>query len=154
MQQKIKSLIENLGTVYGKEPWYGDSIKTIDPKKVFSKPKENAHCIAELLSHIIGWREFVFQKLLGNKDFDVDQDASFNWRLIDNNENTAWKNLLDALEKNQNEITKILESKDDSFLNEPVPGRNFNMEFLVEGIIQHDIYHLGQISILKKLVQD
>ncbi len=42
-------------------------------------------------------------------------------------------------------------NQSDSILEDPVPGRNHNFRFLIEGMIQHDIYHLGQIGLMAKL---
>ncbi len=156
MQNKIKILTEKIRDVYGKEPWYGDSMKSIlsniGPEIVFKKVNANSHSIAELLAHIVGWREFVLSRIILDNNFDVEQKESFNWRRIDSDEASAWKSLLNALEKNQNEIVKILDASDDNVLDLPVAGREYKTDYLIEGMIQHDIYHVGQISLLKKVL--
>jgi uncharacterized damage-inducible protein DinB len=43
-----------------------------------------------------------------------------------------------------------LEEKDDCFLNEIVPGAEYDFYTLLHGIIHHDLYHNGQVGILKK----
>jgi len=157
MQHKIKLLKNKMEKVYKGNPWYGSSIKSIlkkiDSKTAFTRAGKNIHTIAELVAHMIGWREFMLKRLQGDKNFKMYQKLSFNWERIDNNEKTAWKSLLDALEKNQKEIMATLNKLNDDFLNYPVHQRKYNMEFLVEGKIQHDIYHLGQISLLRKLIE-
>ena len=76
MEQKIKSLITNMENVYGKEPWYGDSIKSIlkavDSKTIFLRPAEGSHNIAEILAHIIDCRDFTVQSISGNDNFELD----------------------------------------------------------------------------------
>jgi uncharacterized damage-inducible protein DinB len=52
------------------------------------------------------------------------------------------------LEETQDEILKIMDVMDDEALNTQTLGRTYNLEYLLNGIIQHDIYHLGQIGIL------
>ncbi|MBS1653770.1 MAG: hypothetical protein JSU05_02905 [Bacteroidetes bacterium] len=49
-------------------------------------------------------------------------------------------------------IIEALENKDDSFLDEIVDSRKYNFRFLINGLIQHDIYHAGQLIFLKNLV--
>ena len=44
-----------------------------------------------------------------------------------------------------------MEDIDDQKLKEKVGGRNYDFFYLLHGIIHHDVYHLGQIAILKKL---
>ena len=154
MQNKIILLRKKIEEVYSGDPWYGEPFKSIlngiDPGIALKKEKKGTHNIAEILAHIIGWREFLLTRLTGN-DFKIEQEETFNWKRIDNNEKTAWKSLLIALEETQNKILNILEKSDDNLLDMPVHEKNYKMEYLIEGIIQHDIYHFGQISLLKKL---
>jgi uncharacterized damage-inducible protein DinB len=150
MLDKIQSLQKKFESVYNGDPWYGDSVKSIS---ALIKVEENSHSIAELVSHMIAWREFLLKRLHRDKDFDVDQEDSFDWKRIDKNERTAWKSLLNTLEKNQKEILSALEKLDNNFLNLPVSKRKYNMNYLIEGIIQHDLYHAGQISLLTKLTE-
>ncbi len=157
MQDKVELLTKKIEKVYNSSPWYGNSIKSIlndvDSKTAFTKAARNIHTIAELVVHIITWREFVISKIKGDNDFKLTQKLSFDWKRIDRNEKTAWKSLLDALEINQSEILSTLKKLDDDFLKLPVRRRRYNVEFLIEGGIQHDIYHLGQISLLKKMIK-
>ena len=157
MRDKVELLKEKIEKVYRGNPWYGNSIKSvlkdIDPKTAFTKAARNVHTIAELVAHIIAWREFVISKIKGDNNFKITQQLSFDWKKIDGNEKTAWKNLLKTLEKNQREFLTILKKLDDNFLKSPVSRRRYNIEFLIEGGIQHDIYHLGQISLLKKMIK-
>ena len=51
------------------------------------------------------------------------------------------------------EIIALLHTKDDMFLEEKVDYRNYNFRFLINGLIQHNIYHLGQVAYLKKLLE-
>ena len=47
-------------------------------------------------------------------------------------------------------ITELEKREDDEFLEEIVPGREYDFYTMLHGILQHDLYHSGQISILKK----
>ncbi len=156
MKKSINEFIRKYEKVYSGGPWYGDPItkimKEIYPQAAFIKAGDKTHTIAELTAHIIGWREFALSRLEGNNYFKISQKETFNWKRFDKNEKTAWKSLLKELDKNQKKIISILGKKNDEFLDMPVPGRKYKMKFLIEGIIQHDIYHLGQIAMLKKLL--
>ncbi len=157
MKNKVISLKKKMDKVYQGNPWYGDSLRTIlkkiDSATAFTRADKKAHTIAELVAHIIGWREFVLARLRGDKNFRMVQKISFDWRRIDKNEDTVWKNLKIALEKNHKQILKILGQSDDELLNLPVYGKKYNIEFMIEGQIQHDLYHLGQISLLSRLLK-
>lgn len=49
-------------------------------------------------------------------------------------------------------IAALLNKKDYTFLEEIVDYRKYNYRFLLNGMIEHNIYHLGQIAYLKKLL--
>jgi uncharacterized damage-inducible protein DinB len=151
MNSKVLSLKKKIEEVYDGDPWYAEPVKSIlekvDPEIIFKKENKNAHSIAEIVAHMIGWREFTLSRMI-NDDFKLEQEESFDWERIDKNEKTVWQSLQNALEKNQQEILKVLGQKNDDFLESPVNERTYKMEYLIEGIIQHDIYHAGQVSLL------
>ena len=158
MDKRIKNLVEKYQKVYNSAPWYGDSIvrilKNVNPKIVFIKAGEKSHSIAELVAHTIGWRDIVFNQIQGNRKFRLTQKDTFNWERFDKNEKTAWKSLLKELDKNQKKIISFLAKKDDEFLNSKAPKKKRTNEFLIEGVIQHDVYHLGQIALLNKIITE
>ena len=155
MNNKIKELIKKYERIYNSSPWYGESITTIlrnvNPQNVFNKASVRLHSIAELVAHMIGWMDIAFNQVQGNIKGRLTQKETFNWKRFDKNEKTAWKSLLKELDKNQKKITSLLKKKDDEFLNIKPPRKRQTTEFLIEGIIQHYIYHLGQIALLNKV---
>lgn len=58
------------------------------------------------------------------------------------------KKTLQELVETQNIICELLLAKPDSWLNEQVAGRQYRNGYMVNGVIQHDIYHLGQINMV------
>jgi len=157
MDKRIKSIINKYEKVYNGAPWYGDSItkilKNVNPGIVFNKVDKKSHSIAELVAHMIGWRDIVFNQINGNKKDRITQKETFNWKRFDKNEKTAWESLLIELDKNQMKYISFLGKKDDEFLNAKIPGKSRNAEYLIEGIIQHDVYHLGQMALLNKILK-
>jgi len=160
MNTKMQSLISNLKEEYNGKPWFGNSILTalgdIPFEKAHLKPIDNLHSIIELTEHIITWRVFVIKKIHGDKEYSVKINSKEDWgenRAVSKEE---WQNVLQRLEYSQNELVQLLESKDDHFLSTIVltkSNTNFTFEFFLNGVIQHDIYHLGQIALVKKLLK-
>jgi hypothetical protein len=60
---------------------------------------------------------------------------------------------MDELKTIHEKIITILETKEDGFLKEMVPNLDFNFRFLLNGLIQHNIYHLGQVAYIHKLLK-
>lgn len=155
MKKEINLFINKYNKVYKGSPWYGDSLMSIlnkvDPGKVFIKPSgKKTNSIAEITAHIIGWREFLLSRISEKHQFKLTQKDTFNWKRIDKNEKTAWKNLLREMDATQNKIIKILNNSDDEILNLKVRDRKFKIKYLLDGVLQHDIYHIGQIAALNK----
>ena len=155
MKKGINLFINKYNKVYKGSPWYGNSLMSIlnkvDPGKVFVKPSgKKTNSIAEITAHIIGWREFLLSRISEKHQFKLTQKDTFNWKRIDKNEKTAWKNLLREMDATQNKIIKILNNSDDEILNLNVRDRRFKIKYLLDGVLQHDIYHIGQIAALNK----
>jgi uncharacterized damage-inducible protein DinB len=155
MKKEISLIVKKYNKVYKGSPWYGNSLMSIlnkvDAGKVFIKPSgKKTNSVAEITAHIIGWREFLLSRISKKHEFRLTQKDTFNWKRIDKNEKTAWKSLLKKLEENQNEILRILNESDDELLLMKVQNKKFKVKYLLEGVIQHDIYHIGQIAALNK----
>jgi len=58
--------------------------------------------------------------------------------------------LRQRLIQNQKELIGLLDAKTDDFLQTQTPGHTYDFQFLIEGIVQHDIYHQGQIGVVAK----
>jgi len=86
-------------------------------------------------------------RIKGDKKEDKSEDL--NWRQIDPMLHT-WSKGLSDLESMHQQIMEILKQKDDSLLDQKVDFRDYDFRFLLHGLIQHDIYHLGQIAYLTK----
>ena len=152
---EIQSIIRNLENVLDGEPWYGRPVyalfRDVDPAFVFTKPSEDAHSCIELLYHMLTWAEFTLKRLEGDKTADLKTFEEMDWRTIDPNVHD-WDEGLAALIATHQQIIAILKTKDDAILKETVDHRNYNFRFLLNGLIQHNIYHAGQIAYLHKML--
>lgn len=156
MKTVIQNLIDTLEVTFDKEPWFGDSIlvklKTIDYKKVNQKI-DNSNSIALLLKHMIQWRVFVIEKIQGDKDFDIKLNSEMDWPLVTIDNEIEWFSLIEELKITQAKLVNLISEKSDDYLEEITVGKNYTNRILIEGIIQHDVYHLGQIGLINSLIQ-
>ena len=74
------------------------------------------------------------------------------WREIDPSIH-GWEEGLSQFIATNQHIIALLKQKDDSFLKEIVDYRKYNFRFLLRGLIQHHIYHAGQIAYIVKLLR-
>lgn len=62
----------------------------------------------------------------------------------------AWQKAQDELFALNEKVCKAIAAFDDARLQEAVPGRRYDYYFLLHGLVQHALYHGGQIALLKK----
>ena len=72
------------------------------------------------------------------------------WRKINDATEQAWSNAVQSLFKTKDELAAAMEQFPDTRLTEIVPGRKYDFYYLFHGIVQHSLYHAGQIALLKK----
>ena len=155
MRKEIAYIITTLHSVLDGEPWFGRSVmkllQEVDPAIVHTIPNENSHSLIELLYHMNTWAEFTLKRLEKDEENDLARFEKLDWRTIDSNEHT-WEKGVAQFKVTHDLIIELLETKDDEFLSGDVDYREYNFRFLLYGIIQHDIYHIGQIAYLKKFL--
>lgn len=146
MKTEIQKIINTLKHTYEKDAWHGPSVKEaladISPDVIYNKIG-NSHSIIELVAHMTAWRNYVTEKLKGNDGFELSDEQNFP---VEND----WRRALANLEKSQEELIKALEVTTDERLQQIVPNRKFKFYTMLHGIIHHDLYHTGQIVLLKK----
>lgn len=154
---ELERIVNQLELIYGGDPWYGSSIKqileSVNPDRVYERPGAGVHSIAELAAHMITWREFVKMRLRGNAEYLPDQEGSFDWKRWYPEPGNAWNALKNKLAENQQYLLTLLSQNDDTLLNRVVANKPYSFQYLLNGIIQHDLYHLGQISYIHKMHQ-
>ena len=155
MRQQIGHIISSLRTAVEGEPWFGKPVMSllheVDPAIVYKKPNDESHSLIELIYHMINWAEFTLRRIEGEDDADIAEFEKNDWRQIDTNGHT-WEKAVAQFKVTNDLIIDALQAKTDEFLNEKVDYREYNFRFLLNGLIQHHIYHAGQIAYLKKLL--
>lgn len=156
MNKEILYIAKALETTLNGEPWYGRPIvsllQEIDPSSIYTKPAKNAHSLADLLYHMITWAEFTLKRLQGDQQFDNEWFDRIDWRNIDPVIHN-WADGVKLFRQLNEQIIANLQTRDDEFLKEIVDFREYNFRFLLNGYIQHNIYHIGQIAYVKKLLE-
>jgi uncharacterized damage-inducible protein DinB len=142
----LRGIIKSLEDTYDGEAWHGPSIKKIlseIPPEKCDLRIGNGHSILELVLHMVAWRSFVVHKLQGDKDFDINDETNFP-------KGKNWHQALEELEGSQEQLLKAIASFDKQKLQDLVPHRKYSFHKLLHGIIHHDLYHLGQITMITK----
>ncbi|MGB0110423.1 MAG: DinB family protein, partial [Terriglobales bacterium] len=66
----------------------------------------------------------------------------------------AWRKALAQVRRGHEELVAAVASLPDSRLEDVVPGKegaHYNFYYMLHGVVQHELYHAGQIALLKKV---
>jgi len=155
MNKEIHYLLGLCRSTYDGDPWFGRSIKKIladiDSDTAVQKPN-GQHSILELLYHMINWREFTISRLEQGDDRTALHFDNNDWGQYDPTDHSLWKKGLQKLEITQHRLIDLLGKLNEAALIEKVTDREYDVRYLLYGLNQHDIYHLGQIAYVKKLL--
>ena len=153
MENNIKNIIRLLNAGFHGGAWHGPSLLELTKGlkvKTAAFKAGNIHTIAELIYHITSWRLFVLKKIQGDAVYTIDNEK-LNFGDIRKVDEFELEALMMELTLSHDELVRALEEKDDLFLQAVVPGAEYTFDTLLNGIIQHDVYHSGQIAVIKKL---
>jgi len=156
MNKETQYIIKSFESTLSGQPWFGrgvyEILGEIDESIVNMKPNNNSHSLLELLWHMNTWAEFILANLEGRNVNDLQAIEKNDWRDIDPVVH-SWKNGVTELRSIHGRIIKLLsEKEDESFLSDMVPTRQYNFRFMLNGLVQHNIYHLGQVAYAKKML--
>jgi uncharacterized damage-inducible protein DinB len=155
MNKEIQYLVSQLQESYNGDPWFGRNAEKllgeVTETLAFQKPN-GQHSIAELVWHMVNWREFVISRFKKDETKDLHYFEANDWRQLDHSDRSLWQHGLQKLNETQELLINILQDQTDSILDKIVEERTYSYRNLLNGIVQHDIYHLGQIAYLVKFL--
>jgi uncharacterized damage-inducible protein DinB len=137
------------------QAWHGPSLRElldgVTAEQAAAKPIPNVHSIWELINHIIAWEQVARRRLEGEVEIAIPDEVNFPH--VTNASEEAWQAALQSLEASHRGLRDAVKKIDDAALEEVAPGASYSIYFLLHGVIQHDLYHAGQIALLKKVMQ-
>ena len=148
---EIERIKDQLRRAFEGPAWHGPSLKElvgdVTAEKAAARPLTSAHTIWEIVLHIAAWHEGARLRLAGQRaELSTEED----WPPVTDNSEAAWLAALETLERNNQRLRAALDSLDEARLNEPIVEGMSSVYVTLHGIIQHDLYHAGQIALLKK----
>ena len=154
MNNELKIYAAQLNENFAGEPWFGRNIQVILKEineDIASQKPNGQHSILELLYHMINWRLFTINRL-EKSSATVKSFEENDWQVLDHQDKSLWQKGIEQLIDTQQRLLNLINTMKDEDLQSPVHERDYENRTLINGIIQHDIYHLGQIAYIKKML--
>jgi uncharacterized damage-inducible protein DinB len=155
MSGKVGVLLHLLDEAYGRKAWHGPnlrgSIRGLGEPEAAWRPTRSRHSIREIVLHTAYWKYAVRRRLLRQKRGSFPLRGS-NWFVHpDQISGRSWKEDIALLEIEHRKLRRAIGALKDSDLGKKLPESKVTTLQLVAGIAAHDIYHAGQIQLLKRL---
>jgi uncharacterized damage-inducible protein DinB len=145
-------LADQLRRAFEGGAWHGPAVlellADVDAARAAALPISNAHSIWELTLHIAAWLDAVRRRLHGDP---AQLDATQDFPPVTAFSAAAWADARERLISQYEALRQVIEAMPTEDLERKVPGHDYTARFLLEGVIQHSLYHAGQIALLKKL---
>jgi uncharacterized damage-inducible protein DinB len=155
MNSESARIADQLRRAFRGDAWHGpsllDLLAEITPEQARARPVRSAHSIWELVLHIDIYLQVGLDATRGTpmpQLFGTERD----WPALTADSAEAWFDAQDRLFEDAEKLAHAIEGFDEAKLTETVPGRSYDFYYLFHGIVQHSLYHAGQIAILKKAI--
>ena len=151
MPSEVERIQNQLQRAFAGEAWHGPSLlellADVDAAKAVAGPVRGAHSIWELVLHIAAWNKAVTDRLGGGRGAVSDEE---NFPVVDDTSEASWQKTIETLKQNHRELMAAIGKVEASRLDTPIVEGMSSIYVQLHGAVQHDLYHAGQIAILKK----
>ena len=153
----LEAYVNELQSVNEGDLWINEhfrkKLESVSNLTVFKSPLPGYNSVAQILAHLTVWRLSNYSILQGGKR-TLTMESPENWPSNDQLRKKGWTTLVKEFYESQDMLIDFLKSKDDSFLTQAAAGTGKPYEYYIRGLIHHDMYHLGQIGLVIKLIGD
>ena len=145
-------IADQLRRAFDGSAWHGPALlellRDVDAATAAAKPLPRVHSIWELVLHIAAWDGAVHRRLGGAK---ARLSAAQNFPRVRKPTEAAWREAIALTKRTHEALIKTVAALPDARLRDRVPGKRYDFYHMLHGLAQHELYHAGQIAILKKL---
>ena len=155
-------LLDTLRRSFDGNAWHGpalqDALADVTADEASWRPAPDVHSIWEIALHVAGWAEEVASRLQGNTP---KEPSSGDWsEVVEPGNADGWADVVQRVFSARDSAIAAaltLEEADLDIMSgtsiDPPLGTGFSRAGLIEGLAQHNAYHTGQISLLKKMIR-
>ena len=151
MRSEAALIADQLRRAFDGSAWHGPALlellADVDAATAAARPLPNVHSIWELVLHIAAWDGAAVRRLRGQKSQPGGAD---NFPPVPRVTEAAWRKAVAAIRRTHEALVKAVSALPDERLRDRVPGKRYNFWHMLHGVVQHELYHAGQIAVLKK----
>jgi uncharacterized damage-inducible protein DinB len=145
-------IADQLRRAFDGDAWHGPALlellDDVDAARAAAQPLPDAHSIWELVLHIAAWDAAACRRLAGEK---FQPEGTANFPLVPKPTEAAWRKAVAQAKRTHDVLVKTVAGLPESVLRARVPDKKYDFYHMLHGVAQHELYHAGQIAILKKM---
>lgn len=147
---EVERITKQLQRTFEGKAWHGPSVEEVlaDVTAPVAAAKTGAsHTIWQMVSHIAIWEDAVRRWLTGDTTRPKDEET---WPASADTSEAAWQAALEHLRKTHHALLAEVAKLDEARLSERIMDGMPSVYTTLHGVVQHNLYHAGQIAVLKK----
>jgi hypothetical protein len=153
---RIELLLEILDQAFDRRGWHGTTLRGalrgVTPAEALWRPGPDRHNVWELTIHAAYWKYAVRRRLAGQATGSFERKPS-NWPDIpDPPDLKAWKKDIALLETEHGTLRRVVSGLSAADLERRSPKGVWTCAEEIHGVAAHDLYHTGQIQLIKRLM--
>ncbi len=148
---EIHRILDQMDRAFSGDAWHGPSLMSVlegvSAEDASKHPIHGAHSIWELVHHVGAWNTISQHRLAGETvEVTPERDWPPVWEVSD----AAWKRAVQNLRESRARLRQSIRHFTEEHLEAKAAGPDHSRYVVLHGVIQHDLYHAGQIVMLKK----
>lgn len=148
---EIELMVDQLKRAFDGEAWHGPALMEIldgvNAQIAAEHPIPGAHSIWELVLHLATWERVIVRRIQGEEFMPSDEE---NFPPVLQPTDSAWREAVKMLRATHTDLIQRVTAMKEARLNDRVPGKDYDLRFMLTGAVQHAAYHGGQVALLKK----
>ncbi len=149
---EIDRILNHLQRSFERDAWHGSAVLElldgVTADQAAYRPAADVHSIEELVLHMATWKRAVASRIQG-RIFDPTNEQD--WPPTGPADAVRFASAVAALKDAHRELVAAARTIADADLDQPGTTTSSTRYVLLHGVVQHDLYHAGQIAILRKL---
>lgn len=148
---EVTRIIDQLERGFRGEAWHGTPLRQllddVDATTASRRLLPGAHTIWEITLHITAWLTVARRRTAGEV---VTLSGDEDWPAVPDPGAAAWQATLADLDRAHDRLLALVRTLDDPDLDRPVAGTAYSVYVLLHGVLQHNLYHAGQVALLAR----
>ena len=159
MSPRVALLLRQVDEGYERSAWHGPNLRAalrgVSWEEAARRPAPGRHNVWELAVHAAYWKYAARRRLTGGRRGSFELSGS-NWFARPEPgaaSEKAWRADLAMLDREHRALREAVAAVSDEALDGKPPGSRRTREGLIYGVVAHDVYHAGQIQLVKALTR-